>query len=252
MISLKSKCKRKVIPAMIAGNQQDRVISIEFPENTLRARKVISRSNAKATGKWPSWKIGRMMHYESGNERNAFKLLDACPEVISYREQPCIVRYVLDGVEHRHYPDIQVNFKAQQHLWEVKTEAESNKPDTFSRSELMAKCLPAFGFGYHVALAENLKRNPRLRNIEILLRHRRSPVPINEYEQIRQLFKKHENLHWGYFQHGEAGATYLKSICQLIVEGHLAIDVNEAIQAATLIQINHNNDGGQLWQSLIS
>lgn len=245
MISLESKFKSKAIPALIAASQQDRVISIDFPEGALRARKVISRSNAKATGKWPSWKTGRMMHYDSGNERNAFKLLDARPEVISYSEQPCIIRYMLDGVEHRHYPDILVNFKAQHQLWEVKTEAESNKPETLSRSTLMAKCLPAFGYEYHVALAEDLKRNPRLRNIEILLRHRRSPVPINEYEQIRQLFKKHENLHWGYFQHGEAGDDYLKSICQLILEGMLDMDVNQAIEDATVIQMNDNNKGGQ-------
>lgn len=242
MISLESKFKSKAIPAMIAGSQQDRVISIDFPEDALRARKVISRSNAKATGKWPSWKTGRIMHYDSGHERNAFKLLDACPEVISYSEQPCVVRYMLDGVEHRHYPDILVNFKAQQQLWEVKTEAESNKPETLSRSALMAKCLPAFGYEYHVALAEDLERNPRLSNIEILLRQRRSPVPINEYEQIRQLFKKHENLNWKYFQHGEVGADYLKSICQLILEGTLDMDFNQAIEDATVIQMNNKGD----------
>jgi len=243
MILLESKFKSKTIPAMIAGSQQDRVISIDFPENALRARKVISRANAKETGKWASWKTDRMMHYDSGHERNAFKLLDACPEVISYSEQPCIIRYMLDGVEHRHYPDILVNFKVQQQIWEVKTEFESKKPETSNRSALMTKCLPAFGYEYHVALAEDLKCNPRLRNIEILLRQRRSPVPINEYEQIRQLFKKHENLNWKYFQHGEAGAIYLKTVCQLILEGTLDMDFNQAIEDATVIQMNNNNEG---------
>lgn len=176
--SNKSKCN--TILAFNADSLNDRVISINFPEGSHRARKVVSRSNSDMSGKWPSFKTGRVMHYESGNERNAFKLLDANPYVRSYSEQPCVIHYILDGEVHRHYPDILVNFKAHQELWEVKTDGESKTSEIMRRSELMAKCLPAFGYRYQIAIAENLERNPRLRNVEFLLKHGRRPVSLIE------------------------------------------------------------------------
>ena len=87
--------------------------SILFPEpGQMRSRKVVSRSNARSTGKYPSWKMGRMIHWESINELNAFRLLDCDPNVTSYSEQPCQIAYVLDGVERIHYPDILVTTTA--------------------------------------------------------------------------------------------------------------------------------------------
>ena len=61
--------------------------SILFPEPAqIRSRKVVSRSNARSAGKYPNWKTGRMMHWESSNELNAFRLLDCDPSVTSYGE----------------------------------------------------------------------------------------------------------------------------------------------------------------------
>jgi hypothetical protein len=38
--------------------------SIIFPEpGRMRARKVVSRSNARSAGKYPSWKMGRMLYW---------------------------------------------------------------------------------------------------------------------------------------------------------------------------------------------
>ena len=64
------------------------IISIELPnEGNLRSRTVVSRSRARPTGKYPSWKMGRMIQWESCNELNACRLLDANP-----RKKRC--RYV--------------------------------------------------------------------------------------------------------------------------------------------------------------
>src|ERR1039457_2276067 len=81
--------------------------SILFPApGQMRFRRVVSRSNARSAGKYPSWKMDRMMHWESNNELNAFRLLDCDPNVTSYSEQPCRIAYVMDGVERIHFPDI--------------------------------------------------------------------------------------------------------------------------------------------------
>src|ERR1035437_349834 len=96
---LRSFCE---IPVNLSG-----IKSILFPAaGQMRSRKFISRSNARSAGKYPSWKMGRMMHWESSNELNAFRLLDCDPNVTSYSEQPCRIAYGLEGGEKIHYPDI--------------------------------------------------------------------------------------------------------------------------------------------------
>ncbi len=82
-----------------------KVLEISFPENgVLRARKVVTRSRARSTIKYPSWKNGRMCQAESGNECNAFRLLDCDPTVNWFSEQPCQIRFGDGRSVLRHFP----------------------------------------------------------------------------------------------------------------------------------------------------
>jgi len=114
------------------------VSNIVFPESgQLRSRKVVSRSRARPMGKYPSWKMKRMVQWESENELNAFRLLDCNPDVTSFHEQPCEVMYFLDGKARSHYPDILVEKNGRKELWEVKPESEAEKPEVVTRSTLL-------------------------------------------------------------------------------------------------------------------
>ena len=63
------------------------MIVINFPKDgKIRSRKVVKRSNARNSGKYPSWKMQRMMQWESVHEGNAMRILDAHPNVISFNE----------------------------------------------------------------------------------------------------------------------------------------------------------------------
>lgn len=223
-------------------------ISIEFPPDGRRARKVISRSNAKATGKYPSWKMGRMMHYESSHERNAFRLLDACPEVRLFREQPCRIRYVMDGVRQIHYPDILVKLPWGTELLEVKTAADAATPEVVQRTAFMEQSLPLLGFGYRLISAEQLAKSPRLDNVVKLLRSGRSPIPMLQQEQIRQIFKAHSNVCLGVFKPGAAGEKYYSQICRLILEGALGIDFDQPMVDESPIQSATDFNGGASWE----
>jgi len=75
-------------------------IKINFPKDgKLRSRKVVSRSRHRVTGKYPSWKMNRMIEWESKNELNAFRLLDASSIILEFNEQPMTIHYILNGVE---------------------------------------------------------------------------------------------------------------------------------------------------------
>ena len=134
-------------------------IEIRFPKNgKLRSRKVVSRSNAVNSGKYPSWKMERMMQWESIHEGNAMRILDATPRVISFNEQPCEIIYTLNGMKRRHYPDFMVIEQQSREFWEVKTERDANDPDVAARTRFLTVALAVYGYGYRMVLAETLGR----------------------------------------------------------------------------------------------
>lgn len=200
---------------------------IRYPsDGAARSRKVISRSKTRGSGKYPSWKMGRMLHWESTHELNAFRLLDANPAVLRFSEQPLTLRYVLDGVEHDHYPDIQVVTEQGKELWEVKTGEDAVSPEVTGRTRLLTEALPAFGFTYRVVVAEDLAVQPRLTNLLFVLRHGRMDIPLVERERIRALLAKLPNLTWGAVRRGALGNKGMNYACRLILEGALLADMS--------------------------
>ncbi|MBB2486985.1 TnsA endonuclease N-terminal domain-containing protein [Mitsuaria sp. WAJ17] len=167
-----------------------------------------------------------MLHWESTHELNAFRLLDANPAVLSISEQPLTIRYVLNGVEHDHYPDIQVVTGQGKELWEVKTSEDASRPEVVQRTQLLTEALPAFGFTYRVAVAEDLAMQPRLTNLLFVLRHGRVDIPIVERERIRILLARLPNLTWGGVRRGALGTKGLNYACRLILEGALTVDMS--------------------------
>ncbi len=222
---------------------KDAILNVQYPEHgQLRARKVISRSKARATGKYPSWKMNRMVHWESPNELNAFRLLDANASVTEFVEQPAVVTYVMDGVERKHYPDIKVVMGSAKALWEVKTRADALDPETARRTELMTVGLPRYGYAYHVAIADDFKKTPSLANALILLRLGRTDIPIVERERLRRKFAEVQHLTWGLIKGGALGSMGKAYACRLILEGALRFNMDAPLVDTTVISAT--SDGG--------
>lgn len=210
------------------------ITAIEFPEpGQLRMRKVVKRSNARSTGKYPSWKVGRMLQWESRNELNAFFLLDSDPDVVSFKEQPCKITYDQDGVSRSHYPDILVQRYGRKELWEVKPDAKAEEPELVRRTALMIKDLPAWGYTYRVVLAKELAAQPRQRNAYFLLGFGWRPVADGEREFIRRAINQHGSLLWADACRGEFGPKGREILCNLVLRGVLAIDMNASISPTT-------------------
>lgn len=214
-------------------------IEINFPSNgKIRSRKVVSRSNARNSGKYPSWKMQRMMQWESSHEGNAMRILDATPCVISFNEQPCEIIYTLNGIKHRHYPDFMVVEQHRREFWEVKTERDANDPEIAERTAYLIDVLPAYGYGYRMVLAEALATQPRLDNVKRLNKLGRHPVSVLEQETIRRIFMQEPVLQWGMFE--AQSPAVLQHVSRLILEGKLNIDLHQSINAASQICSNFN------------
>ena len=57
-------------------------------DQSVRARRVITRSPTRTVGRFPSLKCGRTIHWESQLERDFVLRLEFDEGVVSYREQP--------------------------------------------------------------------------------------------------------------------------------------------------------------------
>ena len=209
------------------------ILEICFPQpGQLRSRRVVSRSRARSTGNYPSWKLGRMIQWESTNELNALRLLDADPEVLRFSEQPCKITYTQDGSQRSHYPDILVEYTKQKEFWEVKSEVETRDPDFIRRTEILGD-LSRRGYGYRVAVAEDLKRQPRLSNAIQMVHYGRCPLGVADRERLRLLLDHEGFLSWDRACGGEYGKKGRSAVCRLVLEGKLCFDFASVWTGAT-------------------
>jgi hypothetical protein len=198
-------------------------IRINFPDD-VRSRKVVTRSRARPTGKYPSWKAGRMLQWESAHELNAFRILDADPEVRTFREQPCVIRYPLAGESRIHYPDVLVESGSCLELWEIKPAVDAAKTDVAERTRVLAEGLPGLGYGYRLQTAEDLAREPRLSNALALLKFGRAPAPALTRERLRRMAEMSGGIPWGAVVSGSLGPGMRATACRLALEGVLSFN----------------------------
>lgn len=219
------------------------IVDIKYPDQgKIRARKVISRSKGRSTGKYPSWKMRRMVHWESPHELNAFRLLDANPAVVSFHEQPLVIRFVLGGVEHLHYPDVLVNLSSTRELLEIKSASEAVAPDVVARTRLLQATLPQKGFTYRMVIGEDLAREPRLSTVLTILKYGRQPISLVEHEHIRRLLQATGEISW---------ATALETIgphgqrilSRLFLEGTITCEIEKQLTETTKFWLSSSLKG---------
>jgi hypothetical protein len=103
-------------------------------------------------------------------------------DVISYKEQPFKIRYVLNGGIHIYTPDFFVERPKRGQVVEIKTEEDAEKEENkalFKRAALI--CLKN-GYEFIVATEKTIREQPRLGNIKLL--HKYSGTPVSHEHQI--------------------------------------------------------------------
>lgn len=212
------------------------ILAIHFPEpGKLRSRKVVTRSKARATGKYPSWKMERMIQWESPNELHAFRLLDANPAVTRFFEQPAEIQYFLNGEMHRHYPDALVFNDDLKEFWEIKSARDALAPETVVRTQLLTETLPRFGFGYRMVIGEDLARDPRQTNVSTILRFGRSDISSVDRERLRRHLASGRAINWGDVLDDAYGKDGRNHFCRLVLEGALVFDFEQPLCRETML-----------------
>jgi hypothetical protein len=166
-----------------------------------------------------------MVQAESIGELNGFRLSDVDAGVLLYCEQPFEVLYELDGVIHRHYPDVAIKFEGQDQdeVWEIKPRSDFLEPATSARTALMQAALAAYGYNYRTIANEDLKSEPRLSNARTVLTFGNCPIDARTREQMRVLMNG-RRIYWASVLNGDLGANGRSVLCRLVLEGAVKFD----------------------------
>jgi hypothetical protein len=186
--------------------------------------------------------MGRMIQWESLNELNAFRLLDADPSASAYSEQPLTVRFVLSGETHLHFPDVLVQRDHSRELWEIKPQSEAGKPTFVARTRLLESALPELGFAYRLIIAEDLAKQPRLSNTLMLLKYGREPVSELAREHIRQILLTIPEISWGAAINDDLCPKGQAVLSRLALEGFLSFDIDQKLTATTSFRLRASKE----------
>lgn len=132
-------------------------------------RKVVTRRGRGFRGYFPSRKLGRMVAGESITELNAILHLEFSPGVLSYQEQPILVRYRDGDFVRDYYPDFEVVFTTGEvmHL-EIKTAKELAKPITQTKYRVIAADYARRQHGFRILTDEEIREGTLFENLTLL------------------------------------------------------------------------------------
>ena len=204
-------------------------LSISFPEQGKhRARKVVTRSQARRTGKYPSWKMGRMIQWESCNEKTVFRALDGDAAVIAFYEQPCRVHYLDDDVVRDHYPDVLVEFVDGVEVWEIKDANDPLDSELLRRTRILEHQFAQLGVQYRLIPVDKESAKGVDSYSASLVRFGRSPISNIERERARRFFERTRRISWQDAESGCLGERSKNIVARLLLEGELTASERSA------------------------
>ncbi len=137
-------------------------------------RSVSNRGRKNIIGKFPSLKLGRMVTFESGIERDFISLLDYTPIVARFEEQPLAIEYEHEGKMHTYTPDFLIAFRnGRRALVECKPQKFVGREENRRKFQAARAWCAGRGWTFHVATDEQIRAGYRVENIKLLTQHAR-------------------------------------------------------------------------------
>ncbi|MGO9015591.1 MAG: TnsA endonuclease N-terminal domain-containing protein [Dissulfurispiraceae bacterium] len=142
----------------------------------------ITNGGRKVIGKFPSLKMGRAVWWESQLERDYIYYLEVDRDIVSYKEQPLKIRYLLDRKIHHYTPDFLVWRTDKQQIVEVKDEESAGKEEYRHLFHIVAPLFMEEGYEFVVVTEKTIRLRPLLDNLKLL--HKYSRTIISHKHQI--------------------------------------------------------------------
>ncbi len=210
-----------------------------------RAREPVSRSKSGVQAKVADVFWGRSRHAESQNELKAFRVLLATGRPCAWQEQPFVLHYHHQGAEHRYIPDILIDWGAHQEVVEIKDDSDADLPENQAHFALLHELLAEHGYVFRVWKASEIRAEPRLTNVGLLLRYRCVAISAAEQERIRRTFSSTPELPLSAFSQ-PTGRT-VQFVLRLVLDGTLHIDWWKPLSLQSSVSVTPI--GRQVWPS---
>ncbi|MEO8053122.1 MAG: TnsA endonuclease N-terminal domain-containing protein [Acidobacteriota bacterium] len=127
---------------------------------------------------------GRSRHAESQNELKAFQILMVTAGADSWQEQPFTLEYRHAALKRRYTPDALVVWGAYKVVVEIKEDKDAESPEAQATFSVIKERLAEHGFHFRVWKSSEIRAEPRLANVNLILRYRCIAVPPREKESL--------------------------------------------------------------------
>ena len=192
-------------------------------------RNPVKKTMGSYPGYVPSLKEGRMIGVESILERDCVILLEVDPRVRAFSEQPCTIEYVIDGKKYKYTPDFAVDRDGQLGFVEVKPQAKATKPKNIRKFEAIRAVFAKNGHSFTVLTEMNIRRQPRLRNAELLLRFGRADLPEEYLDTIVSELRSAGRTSIEALAKRLGGIELIETIYAAISTGRVAADMSQPL-----------------------
>lgn len=216
------------------GSGANRPLCIVTPASVARgprARQPTKNFSGLFRGKFPSLKVGRMVHWESLLERDAILLFEFSPGIASFREQPYSIQHFHNGRMTRYTPDFEITYRCGRiELIEVKPWSKLQSAKEQRRFEAISSHLSARGVAFTLLDDKRIRKQPLLENLRVLCSWR---IPQLSVEEARQLKCRLQRTTSPTFREAVRALGSERAFWQLVDLEEIAVDLAAAIHATT-------------------
>lgn len=185
-------------PNRAGSNQSYCIVTPASVARASRARQPTRNFSGLFRGKFPSLKMGRMVHWESLLERDAIMLFEFSPGIASFREQPFSTHYFFEGRMRRYTPDFELTLQCGRvQLIEVKPWSKLQNLDTQRRFDAIQTHFNSSGLAFALLDDKRIRRQPLLKNLFTLYSYRTPPPSNEEVRHFEEVLSQVKPLTFG-------------------------------------------------------
>ena len=143
----------------------------------------------KYIGKFPSFRLNKVVWFESLLERDFLCLLEFDHlDVQFFQSQSCRIYYRRDGRKRRYTPDFLVIRKSKRQIIEVKPEERALEEKNRALYRMAAQVCARDGYEFRVVTDAEIRLQPLLDNIKLLLRYQRTLIQPQHQIYCQEFF----------------------------------------------------------------
>lgn len=207
-------------------------------------RKVSNRSKKNTIGDFPSFKMKRMIAFESLVERDGIYTFDFDPEVLAFEEQPFSIEYEHEKKKRHYTPDFLLKKLDHSVVVECKPVVFVDTHENRRKFDVARQWCDEHGYRFQVLTETELRTGFRLENIKLLTRFARQRIgPDIRSRVYAQLFSPGNDLTVnGLASHASPTnpRIAISAILHMAYHHEVVLPLNEAkITGDTLVSLVH-------------